>query len=158
MNKVEFLKSIPFSVCKSNFLIRLVDANSLPQRKELQEFVKQHNIVDMCITHTTQQRDAVGLIVNHQYCSLEDLKKKIVESSSCAQKYFYLAVNKFYVYSTTDHPEAHNNDYDSQLVNYCCNAIKQQFELVQHTVRNDDNGTLGNFLHPVTTMFFKRYE
>ena len=158
MNKAKFLKSIPFSVCKSNFLMGLADVNSLPQRKELHEFVKQHSIVDLCMTKTTDQQHAVGLIVNHQYCSLEELKNKIIEASSNAQQYFYLAVNKFYVYSTVAHPEAHSNDYDSQLVNYCCKAIEHQFELMQHTVRNDDNGTLGNFLHPVTTMFFKRYE
>jgi hypothetical protein len=136
----------------------LTDVNSLPQRKELQQFAKQHSIVDMCMTHTTQSHHAVGLIVNNQYCSLEELKNKIVEASSYAQQYFYLAVNKFYVYSTVDHPEAHSSDYDTQLVNYCCKTIEHQFELIQHTVRSDDNGTLGNFLHPVTTMFFKRYE
>lgn len=158
MNKVTFLKSIPFSVCKSNFLMGLADANSLPQRKELQEFVKQHSIVDMCMTGPTQQHNAVGLIVNHQYCLLEELKNKIIEASNYARQYFYLAVNKFYVYSTVDNPAAHSNDYDSQLVDYCCKVIEHEFELIQHTVRNNDDGTLGNFLHPVTTMFFKRHE
>lgn len=158
MNKVKFLKSIPFSVCKSTFLMGLDNADSLPQRQELQEFVKQHSIVDMCMTNPTQQHHAVGLTVNHQFCSLDELTNKIVSASSHARQYFYLAINKFYVYSTVDRPELHSSDYDTQLVNYCCEAIADQFELIQHTVRNDDNGTLGNFLHPVTTMFFKRYE
>jgi hypothetical protein len=158
MSEVTFLKSIPFSVCKSNFLIGLTDLSSLPQQQELHNFVKQHNIVDMCMTKTTQQHCAVGLIINHQYCSLEALKSKIVESSGHARQYFYLAINKFYVYSTVDLPETPNIDYDTQLVNYCCGEIKHEFELIKHTVRNDDKGTLGNFLHPVTTMFFKRYE
>lgn len=159
MNKVKFLKSIPFSVCKSNFLTGLADVNSLPQRKELQQFVTQHSIVDLCMVNPTQQHHAVGLVVNHQYCSLEELKNKIVESSEFARQYFYLAVNKFYVYSTVDNLVEHSRDHDDiHLVEYCYKIIERQFAMLNYTTRNDDRGSLGNFLHPVTTMFFKRHE
>jgi len=144
--------------CKSNFTLGLSDANSLPQCKELHNFVKERNIVDISLDNTKQQHHAVGLVINHQYCSLDTLKTRIIVASKYANQYFYLAINKFYVYSTIDTLTAHNNDYDMQLINYCCKVLENKFVLLTHTVRNDDNGTLGNFVHPVTTMFFERYE
>lgn len=159
MRNVQFLKSIPFSTCKSNFLTLLENPDHLPQRKELAEFIESHNIVDMSITNTTQQHQAVGLIINHQYCSLDVLKNKIVESSEFARQYFYLAINKFYVYSTVDNLVEHSRDHDDiHLVEYCYKIIERQFAMLNYTTRNDDRGSLGNFLHPVTTMFFKRHE
>lgn len=138
--------------------MRLGDLNDLPQRKELAAFIDQNNIVDFSYVNVTKQHQAVGLIVNHQYCSLDELKSKIVDASALAKEYFYLAVNKFYVYSTVTNPVTTHTDYDSQLIEYCCKIIEHKFELLKFTTRNDDNGTLGNFLHPVTAMFFKRYE
>jgi hypothetical protein len=158
MKNVQFLTSIPFSICKSNFLLGLGDADQLPQRKELTEFINDNNVVDIILADPTQQHQAVGLIVNHEYCSLDQLTSKIVKSSACAKEYFYLAVNKFYIYSTVDTLDDYSKDYDSQLIDYCCRIIDREFVLLKHTVRNDDTGTLGNFLHPVTTMFFQRYE
>lgn len=158
MKNVRFLQSIPFSICKSNFLVGLSDLDSLPQKKELNKFIKVNNIVDIAINETSNQHHTIVLVVNHQYCSLIELENKIIASSQCAEKYFYLAVNKFYVYSTVDNPEAQSEDYDLQLITYCCKIIENEFFLLNHTARNDDNGFLGNFLHPVTTMFFERYE
>lgn len=158
MNNVKFLKNIPFSVCKTNFLLRLADVKSLPQIKELDKFIEDNNIVDISLANTIQQHHTVGLIINHQYCSLNQLKDRIIASSGYANRYFYLAVNKFYVYSTVDNPKAFNNNYDMSLINYCCKIIQNNFVLLKHTIRDDDIGNLGNFLHPVTTMFFERYE
>ena len=158
MNKVTFLKSMPFSVCKSNFLNQLAHVKSLPQIKELHEFIENHNIVDISLANTIQQHHTVGLIINHQYCSLNELKDRIIAASGYANQYFYLAINKFYIYSTVDNPAAYSNNYDIPLINYCCKIIQNKFALLKHTIRDDDVGHLGNFLHPVTTLFFERYE
>ena len=158
MNKVKFLKSIPFSACKSNFLVQLADVKNLPQIKELHEFIENHNIVDISLANTIQPHHTVGLIINHQYCSLHKLTDQIIASSGYANQYFYLAINKFYVYSTVDNPAAPNHNSDMSLINYCCKIIQNKFVLLKHTTRDDDIGNLGNFLHPVTTMFFERYE
>jgi len=144
---VKFLKSIPFTTCKSVFLSKLDDVNMLPQCKELDDFICNNN-----------GKDISKLILNHQYCSLDELTLKINQARQCAKQYLYLAVNKFYIYSTVDTDEfADTNDYDRKLVEFCCKILSDEYFLIRHTVRSDDTGTLGNFVHPVTTMFFEKY-
>jgi hypothetical protein len=143
---VKFLKSIPFTTCKSIFLSKLVSINLLPQRKELDDFVCNNS------------KNVSMLILNHQYCSLDELKIKILNASQYTKQYLYLAINKFYIYSTVDSDEfAVVDDYDVKLVDFCCRVLDDQYKLIKYTVRSDDDGTLGNFVHPVTTMFFEKY-
>jgi hypothetical protein len=144
---VKFVKSIPFTTCKSIFLSRLVSVDILPQCKELDDFICMNNI-----------KDISKLILTDQYCSLDELANKINHSRQCASQYLYLAVNKFYIYSTVDTDEYElANDYDHKLVEFCCKILNDEYFLSKYTVRSDDTGTLGNFVHPVTTMFFKKY-
>jgi hypothetical protein len=144
---VKFVKSVPFTVCKSVFLSKLSDIRTLPQCKELDEFVVNNNIENI-----------FKLIINDQYCSLEELKSKITMVREYAHQYLYLAVNKFYIYSTVDtYTESIKIDYDYKLIEFCDNLLSDQYVLVSYNIEPDDCGTLGNFVHPVTTMFFKRY-
>ena len=144
---IKTLKTIPFSSCKSVFVSKLGSVNALPQYQELDNFISSKNIDNVCT-----------LIVNDQYCSLDELKNKIIKASQGARRYLYVAVNKFYIYSTKDSYEfSDTDDYDSKLVKFCCQVLDQQFVLIKHTVRPDDNGNLGNFVHPVTMMFFEKY-
>ena len=143
---VKFVKSIPFTVCKGEFLSKLKDPKSLTQCKELDEFVINNHIESIS-----------RLIINHQYCSLDELKSKIISAKECACQYLYLAVNKFYIYSTVDTHTSSLTDYDRKLVEFCCDSLRDQYVLVKYTIEPADQGTLGNFVHPVTTMFFKRY-
>ena len=144
---VKILTSIPFTTCKSIFLSRLASVDSLPQRKELNDFILQHN-----------SENVYELVVNHQYCSLDELKSKIIDAVQHGKHYLYLAVNKFYIYSTVDSNEfSKSNDYDSKLVDFCYRIVNDQYFLIKHTVSPDDDGNLGNFVHPVTTMFFEKY-
>jgi hypothetical protein len=140
---VKFITSIPFDTCKSQFLVKLQDKNVLPQVQQLNRFVHDYG------------PNIVKLIVNDQHCSLRKLEEDIVSASQQAQQYLYLAINKFLVYSTVDTDTVSDN-YDLRLVNYCQNIIANEFTLLDYSIRPDDNGTLGNFLYPVTTMFFKR--
>ena len=148
---VKFLSTIKFSTCKSVFLSRIKNPALLPQCKDLQNFVINNNIA---------KDDIVQLVINGCYHSLTELSDKIVIASSQTHKYLYLAVNKFIIYSTVDDfsINRHHNNYDLMLVEYCHNLIKDKFSLVKYTVRPDDCGTIGNFIHPVTTMFFKRHD
>ena len=97
-----------------------------------------------------------SVIVNSGYCSLDELDNKIIVAAQKAGNFLYLAVNKFYIYSTVDLPKS-NKDYDSVLVEHCYGLVKDQFTLVNSTVRPDDHGQLGNFVHPVTILLLKRY-
>jgi len=121
----------------------LQDKNVLPQVQQLNRLVNEYGY------------DLVKLIVNDQYCSLSQLRKDIIAASQQACQYLYLAINKFFVYSTVD-TTVITEEYDIRLIKYCQNTIDNDFTLLQYTVRPDDDGTLGNFIHPVTTMFFKR--
>jgi hypothetical protein len=153
---VTFLKSIPFTICQSPFLFKLTTTGgSLPQRIQLDDFISSNCIQDFSLTDITAPHDGIGLVIN-KYHSLDELKNKIISSSYCAKTYLYIAINKFYIYSTVDHPDLQSDNYDLNLIEYCRTLISDQFVLLKYTSPYD-NGVLGNFLHPVTTMFFKRY-
>jgi hypothetical protein len=144
---VKFIKSIPFTVCKGSFLSSLPDKAALPQCKALDEFIVNYGIENIS-----------KLIINDQYCSLEELTTKITAAREYACQYMYLAVNKFYIYTTADScPSSATTDYDFKLIDFCCSLLDDQYVLMKYTTEPDDCGKLGNFVHPVTTMFFKRY-
>lgn len=140
-------------------MLALKDTNVLPQCRELKSFIVDNQIKDISFDYTTGQHNTIGLIVNHQYHSLDELRNLIISASRCASKYFYLAVNKFYIYSTTNSESDIESvvDYDTKLVNYCYHIIVDQFDMIKYTTEPNDCGSLGNFVHPVTTMFFKRH-
>jgi hypothetical protein len=142
---VKFVKSIPFNACKSLFQLKLQDKNLLPQCQQLDAFLKRY------------PNGVSTLVVNHGYVSLDDLGVLILNSSKVAQDYFYLAVNKFLIYSNRTTELYPVTDYDEKLILFCASVLKGSFELVEHTIRSDDHGRIGNFIHPVTTMFFSRH-
>ena len=135
---ITVLPHINFNICKGTFLSKLSDKNVLPQVAEFNAIAGD------------------SVIVNSGYCSLDELDNKIIVAAQKASNFLYLAVNKFYIYSTVDLPKS-NKDYDSVLVEHCYNLVKDQFTLVKSTTRPDDHGQLGNFVHPVTTLLLKRY-
>jgi hypothetical protein len=135
-------RHIGFVPCKGIFHSRLHNKNELPQYRKFLEW----NAVN----------DTVSLIVNDGYCSLDQLNKKIIATSQSATHYLYLAINKFYIYSTTNLDTDPALDYDSTLVQNCYNLVQDQFDLVEVSIRTDDHGQLGNFIHPVTTLLLER--
>lgn len=141
---VDLVNRIKVTSCKSLFLSKLHNKNQLPQYQEFCT-IMSNNLT-------------TALIINDGYCSLVELDKKIITASQSVTHYFYLAINKFYIYSDTDLDVSLTQDYDSLLVDHCYNLIKDQFELVSSSIRLDDHGQLGNFVHPVTTMVLKRHD
>ena len=141
---VDLVNRVRVTSCKSLFLAKMRNKNELPQ---YQDFC---NIMSNNLT--------TSLIINDGYCSLAELDKKIITASQSVTNYFYLAINKFYIYSDIDLDISPTQDYDSLLVNHCYNLIKDQFELISSSIRLDDHGQLGNFVHPVTTMVLKRHD
>jgi hypothetical protein len=135
-------RHIDFVLCKSIFYTRLRNKNQLPQYKKFLEW--------------SAVNPTVSLIVNDGYCSLDQLNERIIASSQSATHYLYLAINKFYIYSTTNLSTDPALDYDSILVQHCYNLIQDQFNLVEVSTRTDDHGQLGNFVHPVTTLLLER--
>jgi hypothetical protein len=141
---VSVVRSVPFVSCKSVFLHNLKDLNTLPQIQQLDKFLSE-----------VSSQNLTKLIVNDRYCSVDELREFIVTAEQSSKDYLYIAVNKFLIYTNSDLTVT-TSDYDFRLVKYCQDIIKHTFTLLNYTIRPDDNGTLGNFVHPVTTMFFKR--
>lgn len=141
---VSVVRSVQFVSCKSVFLHNLKDLSVLPQVQQLYKFLSE-----------VGSQNLTNLIVNDRYCSVDDLGRLIVASGQTSKDYLYVAVNKFLIYTNLDLTVT-TSDYDLRLVEYCQDIIKHTFTLLNYTIRPDDNGTLGNFAHPVTAMFFKR--
>jgi hypothetical protein len=140
---ITVVRTVKFNPCRTNFYRGLKNISDLDQYKKYIDF--------------TSNNFTTSLIIN-DYCSVDELSKKIHVTSQQAKKYFYLAVNKFYIYSNTDCSDYATTDYENLLVDFCHTQIKDQFKLIDFTIGTDDRGQLGNFIHPATTLFFKRYE
>ena len=156
--KVNFLKYIEVNPCKSVYRLKLKDINLLPQKQELNDFISLHNISDL---GATEHHDLITIIVSdNKYISLSELESTIISASKFSKKYLYLAVNKFMIYSESDtlSVESTSTDYDLYLIEYCYNLIKNNFKMIKSTHFSNDKGNLGNFVHPVTTMFFRRHD
>jgi hypothetical protein len=157
---VSTVKDIKFNACKSTFLSKLTDIKSLPQCQELENFIQAKKITDVCRIYTPSiaitDSSMIALIVNDRYRSLDELNNIIRLASQHAVDFFYLAVNKFYIYSNKDLEPSTVDNYDQLLVDYCYNLVKDQFNLITSAVRPDDDGSPGNFIHPVTTLLMSR--
>ena len=141
---VDLVNRVKVTSCKSLFL------SKMRNKQELLQYQDFCNIMSNNVT--------TALIINDGYCSLLELDKKIITASQSVTNYFYLAINKFYIYSDIDLDISPTQDYDSLLVDHCYKLIKDQFKLISSSIRLDDHGQLGNFVHPVTTMFLKRHD
>jgi hypothetical protein len=156
MTNVQFLPSFKFSACKSEFF-RKVSVESLPQYQELQDFIKHYQCQDIGYQYNNDCHDIIVITVNNNIISLKDLEQCLLQQSRRAITFFYVAINKFFVYSDFDCVTS-NKDYDYKLIEFCANILNYNFNLVKYNYCNYDNGKLGNFMYPVTTMFFQRYE
>ena len=141
---MDLVNRVKVTSCKSLFL------SKMRNKQELLQYQDFCNIMSNNVT--------TALIINDGYCSLLELDKKIITASQSVTNYFYLAINKFYIYSDIDLDISPTQDYDSLLVDHCYKLIKDQFKLISSSIRLDDHGQLGNFVHPVTTMFLKRHD
>lgn len=106
------------------------------------------------IANTTS--DMIALVVNDRYRSLDELCQLIIHTSRHTNQYFYLAVNKFYIYSAKNLLPTSQN-YDNTLIEHCYNLVKDKFTLLSANSQPNDRGTLGNFVHPVTTLYLLRH-
>jgi hypothetical protein len=83
---------------------------------------------------------------------IDELIELIKSYHAQTNKFLYLAINKFKIFSNTD-KEVQGRDHDHKLINYCSNQIKNVFSLIDYRYIKDDDGTYGNFVHPATQLF-----
>ena len=83
---------------------------------------------------------------------IDDLIQLIKSYHTQTNKFLYLAINKFKIFSNTE-KKVQGHDYDHKLINYCSNQVKNIFSLLDYHYIKDDDGTHGNFVHPATQLF-----
>jgi hypothetical protein len=96
------------------------------------------------------------LVVNHaSFIAVDRVSELIEKFSTFTDEYLYVAVNKFLLYSDKDRnilPDV--ADLDEKLVRYFSNLTN--FTVIHSSFDSNDHGQLGNFIHPVTQLLFKR--
>jgi hypothetical protein len=147
------------SVSRCNSVFEHANVNKLlPQQQYLLEFEKSispsTSITINNVSEIDQSYDFVKLILSTR--KMESLQKLVADLNFLNQyigKYLYLAVNKFFIVtSQTQH--IHGDDYDSKLVNYLERELAG-YTIIYKNYNNNDTGTLGNFIHPITVLIFK---
>lgn len=156
------LPNIKYNPCKSVYVSNLRGGvTSLPQHKELQNFISDKKLTDIGyatpVQITNTDHDLIILTVTTRYISLDELDRAIIYHATKAKKYLYLAINKFCLYSTVDLVQS-NTPFDENVILHCYNLVKSDFRLLKSSIKPNDNGMLGNFIHPVTNLFLGRHD
>jgi hypothetical protein len=159
MNNVQFFHDIPIKPCYSEFWSK-TDKKSLPQCLELSDLIKEYQCNDIGYLNGTDTHDLIVAIINNNFIDLTELSSCLIETARRSKKFFYIAINKFFVYSSVDYYNKYSSavDYDYKLILFCVDIIGAEFKLIKHSYQENDVGTLGNFMHPITTMFFQKHE
>ncbi len=159
MTKVSYVDNLPIENRINPFLIQ--NPGPFLQEQFLQKFLDLKSIKDVFyVNKNFDVPDAnytcVVLVVNrYNFISAEDLKLLMNNISKFSNLYFYVALNKFLIYTKTDLKfESNSLDFDEKLIEYFKDI--SNFTLVYSKSRSDDLGALGNFVYPVTQMMFKR--
>lgn len=156
---IKYVKSLSWQGCKNNF--QLHHKKVLPQQYQLDKFINDHYIKDIHRVDVnnfklpTELHDMIVFIVNpNDLISLQSVDAMLVALKEYAQTYYYVAVNKFLIYTEHDtHVDDITVDFDTRLLNHWTHLLN--LDVVWVESQSNDRGQLGNFVHPVTTMLFK---
>ena len=158
---IDYVPSLPYKPCKSLFQIQ--NNNPLSQVSQLEKFITSANLTDIYrvrienIDSVDLPSDAHDLIVvmvsPTNLVSIQSLDKIILEFKPLVRRYYYLAINKFLVYTDHQIDSRDITNFDSKLLSYWQQLV--QLDTVWANSRDDDLGELGNFVHPVTNVMFR---
>jgi hypothetical protein len=147
------------AVSQCNSVFEHVNINKLlPQQQYLLEFEKSiapsTSITINDVSEIDQSYDFVKLILSTR--KMRSLQKLVADLNFLNQyigKYLYLAVNKFFIV-TSQTQYIHGDNYDRKLVNYLEQELTG-YTIIYKNYNNNDSGTVGNFIHPITVLIFK---
>ena len=156
---IKYVKSLSWQSCKSNF--QLHHKKVLPQQQKFDKFINDHRINDIHRVDVNNFRlpnklhNMIVFIVNpNNLISVQSVDGMLVALKAYAENYYYIAVNKFLVYTEHDTPVKDATvDFDKRLLNHWTQVLN--LDVVWTESQSTDHGHLGNFVHPVTTMLFK---
>jgi hypothetical protein len=158
---ISYVPSLPCKPCKSLFQIQ--NNHALPQVQQLENFITSANLTDIyrarieninCVDVPLDLHDLVVLVVNPtNLISIQSLDDIILKLKPLARRYYYLAINKFLLYTEHQIDSRDIANFDSKLLSYWQQLV--QLDTVWANSSNDDLGELGNFVHPVTNIMFR---
>jgi hypothetical protein len=134
----------------------------LKQNQILKEFIEKHSLekfklinCDLWNKHYNSIDDQLPdllMVSITDRIEIDQLIELIRGYHTQTNKFLYLAINKFKTFSDTV-KEIQGINYDHKLITYCSDQLKDIFSLIEYYYIPDDNGTYGNFVHPVTQLF-----
>jgi hypothetical protein len=158
---IKYVKSLPWRRCKNNF--QLQNHTILPQQHQLEQFIANQKIIDI---HTVDVNkfelpsnihELIVFVINPtDLISIQSVDSMITALKQYAQKYYYVAINKFLIYTEQDRStqaELTIDDFDVQLIEHWTKITN--LKVVWAISQSTDRGHLGNFVHPVTNMMFE---
>jgi hypothetical protein len=153
--QIKYFTSLPFDSCQSVYKFKNKHSGN---RHCLVEWINNNQITDVATVDVNnfvvpaQSHELVEFVVNPtNVLSFDQLDSMIIKLSEYSKKYYFIAVNKFLLYSTVDNSfESHIEDFDQKLISHWQKLLK--FDLAFSSVQSTDVGTVGNFLYPVTQL------
>jgi len=158
---IKYVKSLPWHRCKNNFQLR--NNTILPQQHHLEQFIAKQEITDIYKVDVDNFKlpgnahELIVFVINPtDLISLQYVDSMINKLKQYTRKYYYVAVNKFLIYTEQDqdtHIKSAINNFDEQLIEHWTKIIN--LKVVWTMSQSTDRGHLGNFVHPVTNMMFE---
>ena len=156
---IKYVKSLPWRKCKNNFQLR--SNTMLPQQHQLEQFIAKQEIIDIYKVDVnnfelpSNDHELIIFVINPtDLISIQSVDSMINDLKQYARKYYYVAVNKFLIYTEQDtHSESTTSDFDVQLIEHWTKITN--LKVVWAKSQSTDRGHLGNFVHPVTNMMFE---
>lgn len=159
---IRYVETFPHRPCKNLFQTQL--RQTLPQTQKLQTFIDSNQITDIyykdadtySFFHLPDNKvfDLVIFMVNpSKLITIRKLDEIILELTPLVGRYFYLAVNKFLLYTDVEIDQDLSADFDQKLLWHWQEVLGMR--VVWSDANSHDRGTLGNFVHPVTNIMFE---
>ena len=158
---IDYVPSLPWKPCKSLFQIQ--NNNPLSQVQQLENFITSANLTDIyrvrienidSVDLPSDLHDLIVVVVNPtNLISIQSLDNIILKLKPLARRYYYLAINKFLLYTEHQIDSGDIANFDSKLLSHWQQLV--QLDTVWANSRDDDLGELGNFIHPVTNIMFR---
>lgn len=155
---VTYVSNLPVPNCKSVYEHNL--SGALPQQQRVKAFVDQHQLADVLYVDgqdfmdPSRSYECIVFTVNdYQFVSLQKLTQMLQHLKQYANKYFYVAINKFLLYTEQDNQlQTKFVELDEKLVFYLADSVGAT--MVESYYHSDDHGHLGNFTYPITQLIF----
>lgn len=162
--KTTFVADLPEKKYLANYHLRQkLDGNPLTDQewfiKRLESDKKPFTVKTIGledIPNLTEEVELLKIIIPYKKpIYLQDLAEQIHIASHYVDWFLYIALNKFCVVTSQSQKFSNSYDWDSKVISYIFSKL-HRFEWYTSQYNDEDDGTQGNFVYPLTSMVFKR--